>query len=258
MHIAIIGASGYTGCELFKILNKHKNITNINLYGYTSAGKKINDIFPELENVSKNLDIKPIAELSFDLDLYFLALPHGKSMTIAKSLLKVNKFVIDLSADFRIKSNDLYEENYGVSHECPEYLQDSVYGLADYNNADVYKKTTIIANPGCYPTSTILALKPLIEVANEQIISISTMAYSGTSGAGKTANEKFSLSEMYSNVKAYSVLNHRHQVEIEQAFGEFHFPYSFTTHLLPINRGIYTSHSIFLKDDSLIKNIISH
>jgi N-acetyl-gamma-glutamyl-phosphate reductase len=243
--IGIIGASGYTGFELVKIALKHKHISKIKLYGHSSSGQSYSKLYPELSGF--NCIIEAIEYIDFTLDVYFLALPHTKSIEIVEKLVKSYKCIIDLSADFRLNSKDLYDLVYHQNHTASELLTTKVYGLSEFVSSDKFKCASVIANPGCFPTVTLLSLLPLVKNFSNKINSISTVAYSGVSGAGKTSTADLSYSEMFGNTKAYSVLTHRHQPEIEQEL-QNNFPYSITMHLLPVKRGIYATHTIFLNE----------
>jgi N-acetyl-gamma-glutamyl-phosphate reductase len=257
MKVAIVGVSGYTGKELLSILHKHANVTEIKLYGQQSVGHTVWDIFPEFDHMIPNQHILPINEITYDDDIYFLAMPHGQSIDIVDDLLKKNKKIIDLSADYRLDDPKLAKEIYQLSYKNDRILENKIYGLTEI---ETKKKSNLIANPGCYPTATLLSLYPLIKNFSSFIENISTVAYSGTSGAGKKADQNLLLSEMESNVKAYNVLKHRHEPEIKQElkkYSDIEIPFVITMHLLPIKRGIYTSTSIFLNEkiefDSLFK-----
>jgi N-acetyl-gamma-glutamyl-phosphate reductase len=165
--------------------------------------------------------------------------------------------VIDLGGDFRLDTKELYNEWYGFEHSSAELLESKKYGLADIDN-NISTDTSFIANPGCYPTSIQLALIPLIKNYAENIISISSVSYSGASGAGKSAKTELLLSELDGNVKAYNVNKHRHQPEIEQELKKVGMisPFAFTTHLLPIARGIYSTSTIHLNSNISEEDII--
>ncbi len=245
--VGIIGGSGYIGKKLIQFCNSHPFVDAISVYAATTINKALHQIFPELQNQISNLIILDSNELSYSHDLYFTALPHGESLKYIPELIDKKKTVIDLSSDFRLNRLEDYTKWYKISHSFPSLLKNKVYGLADLFNNNEYKYN-LIANPGCYPTAVLLSLIPIVKYLSDDILSISTVAYSGTSGAGKSANTDLLLSEMYGNVRAYNVNSHRHQPEIEQMLFSFgsKFPFSFTTHLLPISVGIYSTSVIHL------------
>jgi len=245
--VGIIGGSGYTGKYLAQFCLNHPDIESVNVYGHSTAGRTLHKIFPELVNQFNDQPILDSANISFEHDVYFIALPHGEALNYVPALTEKNKVVIDLGGDYRLNDDEVYYEWYKINHTSPGLLQLKTYGLADYFGASFYK-SNLIANPGCYPTATLLGLLPLTEKFADNIMSASTAAYSGTSGAGKSGKTDLSLSEMDGNVRAYNVNAHRHQPEIEQMLKQFGFnsPYSFTTHLLPVSTGIYATTTVFM------------
>ena len=254
--VGIIGGSGYTGKYLIQFCLNHPEIDSISIYGNTTAGKTLHQVFPELLNQSNDYPILDSKNISFEHDVYFIALPHGEALKYVPVLIEKQKIVIDLGGDYRLNNANIYYEWYKINHTSPDLLQKKIYGLADYYNNSVYQ-SSLIANPGCYPTATLLGLLPLVEKFSHKIISASTSAYSGTSGAGKSVNPELSLSEMDGNVRAYNVNAHRHQPEIVQNLAKFGFtsPYSFTTHLLPVSTGIYATTTVFLDSDMSKENV---
>jgi len=256
--VGIIGGTGYTGKYLIKFLQKHKNVYAFDVYGKNNAGKKLYDLFPSFQGFVENKTVLPVNDISFEHQIYFVSLPHGESMNLIPALLNKNKKVIDLGGDFRLDDKELYDKWYGFEHKFPEYLKLKQYGLADINGS-LLKEADFIANPGCYPTSVLLGLYPLIKNFNDQVKNISVVSYSGTSGAGKKARADLLFSEMFGNVKAYSVNKHRHQPEIEQELKKIGFngDLSFTTHLLPVERGIYSTITVYLENEADKDEIIS-
>lgn len=256
LKVAILGGTGYTGKYLIQFCNNHPFIDIMHIYANTTAGENLYNIFPELIGGIENQTIKSITTVSADYDAYFIALPHGTSVEIISKLLSYDKLVIDLGGDYRLDSNKLCKEWYGFSHTNEALLQSKIYGLAEF--ADYSSGTKLIANPGCYPTAALLSLIPIIKYFEMEIISISVNAYSGTSGAGKKADANLLLSEMDGNVKAYNVNKHRHEPEIYQELskeGKIN-SFSFTTHLLPISRGIYSTASIHFNKLVKAENIM--
>lgn len=247
--VGIIGGSGYTGKKLLEFCSAHPFVERIKVYGNSTAGEKISSIFPDLLNVIEDSTVESVSNITFDSDVYFIALPHGEATYYVPLLISHNKKVIDLGGDYRLDNKNNYEIWYNLKHTSANLLDKKLYGLADYNSAD-YSSYNLIANPGCYPTATLLSLLPFVSNFSDEIVSVTTTAYSGTSGAGKSAKADLLLSEMDGNVRAYNVNNHRHQPEILQQLNKsgFNAPFSFTTHLLPISVGIYATTSIHLKN----------
>jgi N-acetyl-gamma-glutamyl-phosphate reductase len=246
--IGVLGGSGYTGKKLLQFCTKHPHVKEITIYGNTTAGKTIADVFPELDSIVKNSVIKSVDNISLEHDLYFAALPHGQALNYVPNLISAGKKVIDLGGDYRLDDPLVYQEWYKIEHTSPELLSEKIYGLADFSKVN-YSTHNLIANPGCFPTATLLPLLPVVKYFNQDILSISTIAYSGTSGAGKSPKSNMLMSEMYGNARAYNVNNHRHQPEIKQELAKagLNKPFSFTTHLLPVAVGIYATTSVHLE-----------
>ncbi len=248
--VGIIGGTGYTGKYLVEYCDKHPNIGNIEIYANKTAGMDLYSIFPVFVGVVENIEIKSVEDLSFDHDVYFISLPHGKSFEIVPELIAKGKNVIDLGGDFRLDNTDLYTEWYDMDHTYPNLLEEKLYGLADfYRDANFQRK--LIANPGCYPTAALLSALPISKEYSEAVEAISCVAYSGTSGAGKSAKTDLLMTEMAENAKAYNVNQHRHQPEITQELSKngYNGSYSFTTHLLPVARGIYSTNVFHLNKE---------
>lgn len=252
LKVAIVGASGYTGVELIRLLSNHPGVEITAVTSEQSAGKKISIIFPSLTNIFDNilepLDADVIAKKA---DLIFTALPHQKAMDVVPEFLKKGKKVIDLSADFRIKDHATYGAWY-EEHKAPELLKEAVYGLPELYREEI-KKARLIANPGCYPTSAILALAPLLKNKYIDPSTIIIDSKSGVSGAGRSASLDTHFTETNEGFKAYKVAEHRHTPEIEQELSLLaHSPVivSFTPHLLPVNRGILSTVYASLKKDA--------
>ncbi len=244
LKVFICGGSGYTGSELLRILALHDEVEIVGVTSEKSAGMKVSELFPAFfiynELKFESLNIEAIKNRA---DVYFLALPHGKSQQVAKELLDSGKKVIDLSADFRIKDVRIYEQWYKTQHMFPELLKEAVYGLPEIYREKI-KKARLIANPGCYPTSVILPLYPFLKNKLIDPCSIIVDSCSGVSGAGRKAEISLSYCEINEDFRAYNIAKHRHTPEIEQELG-FAFDSSitidFTTHLLPLNRGILST-----------------
>ena len=245
--VAIVGASGYTGEELVRLLLAHPNVDLVAATSRQSAGKTMAEIFPRLAHhiaatalKFSNSDPKQIAR---DAGLVFLALPHGLAAEFAKPLLAAGTRVVDLSADFRVKDANVYEDFYGHAHPAPDLLGRSVYGLPEIYR-DQIRGAQLVACPGCYPTSILIPLRPLIrrKAIDRKTIVVNSM--SGVTGAGRKAEVDYLFSECNESVRPYGVPKHRHLSEIEQELsllaGE-RIVIQFTPHLVPVNRGIVTT-----------------
>lgn len=242
----IINVTGYAGVELARLLHQHPQVELISVTGRSLVGEKLTDVFPHLADI--DLAIK--AELD-DVDIAFSALPHGSSAEALLPLIEKGIKVVDISADFRLKSATVYEEWYGVKHPAPELLEKAVYGLPELRREQV-KTANIVANPGCYPTSAILALAPAVkkDLIEKDIIVDSK---SGVSGAGRTLSMTVHYSEVNENTSAYALDGHRHMPEIMQ---ELSVPsIVFLPHLIPMTRGILSSCYAKLKNSASKEDI---
>ncbi len=242
LHVGIVGASGFTGLELVKLLLHHPLVEIDYLSARSHLGQSLSSVFPSLKSICEKT-IEPIEENKLcELDVVFLALPHGVSMEIACKLYgKVR--IIDLSADFRLPK-DLYETWY-KPHLCPHLIQEAVYGLPELNREKI-KHAKLVANPGCYATASILAVLPFLDIIESDIV---IDAKSGVSGAGKSLRDDLLFSEVACSFKAYSPAKHRHQPEIQSVLSSKHpVNVTFVPHLLPINRGILATAYAKIKD----------
>lgn len=238
---SILGATGYAGIELIRLLHAHPEVKILHMISQTYNGKAISEVYPNFLSVSDDIckDKQP-AEIAEQSDIVFVSLPHGVSMETVNKLRQGNCRIIDLSGDFRYKSVSTYEKWYNAKHSYPEILNESVYGLPELYR-DHIKTAKLVANPGCYTTCSILALAPLVA---EKIIdpeSIIIDAKSGATGAGRSVSQNLHFCEVHENIKAYGVATHRHTSEIEQELSILagkEISLSFTPHLLPIKRGI--------------------
>lgn len=257
LKISIIGATGYTGKELVKILMNHPKVELVYLTSSTYTGKNIDEVFPEflnkLDKKLTNLDSELISQNS---DLVFTALPHTVSMDVVPELLKKGVKVIDLSADYRIKDPAVYKEWYEKEHNkiSENLLSEAVYGLPEIY-LDKIKDAPLVANPGCYPTSIILGIAPLLKFKLVDPQGIIIDSKSGATGAGRKLSLGLHFSECNENFKAYKVVKHNHIPEVEQELTSIYFggdynkqiqqgaeiKISFTPHLLPINKGIFST-----------------
>jgi N-acetyl-gamma-glutamyl-phosphate reductase len=244
LKIAIVGASGYTGLELIRILHCHPEVAVTCLTSEQSAGKRISDIFPTLRGrcdvVLENLEPLRVAEKT---DIIFTALPHKAAMEVVPTFLKLGKKVIDLSADYRLTDPAVYGEWY-EPHVDPANLKKAVYGLPEVRRAKI-KGAKLVANPGCYPTSIILGLAPLLKNRLIDLSSIIADSASGVTGAGRAAKVDSLYCEVNEGYKAYGVGGvHRHTPEIEQELSLLaggHLKITFTPHLVPMDRGILST-----------------
>lgn len=246
---AIIGASGYSGAELIKILANHPKVEIKKLYGLSTVGEKISNIHKSLKGIFE-LTIEPFNNDDLDsIDLAFVALPSGQSMKIIPEIDKRGIKVIDLGGDYRLKNLDEFKKYYNLEHTSKELVEKAVYGLAEVNEENI-KTAQLIANPGCYPTSIQLALFPVLKNDLVECSFISINSYSGTSGAGKSVSQSMIFSEVNESVRAYKIFNHQHIPEVKQylkLFTSSEPNFTFVPHLLPVTRGIYTTVSLKLK-----------
>lgn len=249
---AVLGAKGYTGVELIKILNRHPEADIVFLGSRDEGQVSAANIVPELPRttdlVVEQIDEEKILNVS---DVIFLALPHTKAMYYVERFSGKGKVIIDLSADYRLNDISVYEKWYKVEHTSPEFTKESVYGLPEINRVQV-KTTDLVANPGCYPTSIILALYPLLKRGLIELKGIVADSKSGMTGAGKKASEKNHFCNVYENFQAYKVNKHQHMPEMAEVLsgvaGES-VDLSFVPHLLPIQRGILSTVYVQKKAD---------
>jgi N-acetyl-gamma-glutamyl-phosphate reductase len=246
LKVAIIGGSGYTGGELLRLLLYHTEVEITAITSEKSAGKAVAKIFPNLKDKTDLIfgNNNPAA-VSKNADFIFLCLPHCAAMDSAKAYLKYGKKVVDLSADFRLSDYKVYEKWYKEKHTAKDLLKKAVYGLPELYS-DKIKKASLVANPGCYPTSAILALAPLLKSKWAKGINppIIIDSKSGISGAGRGAEVAYLFTETNESVRAYKIGTHRHTPEIEQELGiaaKKNIKVSFTPHLIPMNRGILST-----------------
>lgn len=243
INIAILGGSGYTGLELLRILSNHQFSSVNAVTSRQYAGKAVADVFPSLRGFYDNLFFSDPAEFkSLKVDVAFCCLPHGASQEVVEGLLEGDNRVIDLSADFRIHDHEVYKAWYG-EHRCADILAEAVYGLPELHR-DMIKDALLVANPGCYPTGSILALAPLLRAGLIDADSVIIDSKSGVSGAGRGANLDTSYAEVANGFKAYKIGCHRHTPEIDQELtgvAGSQVNVTFTPHLLPVARGILTT-----------------
>ncbi|HUJ08595.1 MAG TPA: N-acetyl-gamma-glutamyl-phosphate reductase [Verrucomicrobiae bacterium] len=239
---AIVGASGYSGQELIRLLLRHSHVQISQFTSRQYAGKAVADVFPRFRGQVEANFIEPKAD-AIDAEAVFLALPHGVAAEFAPTLLGKGIKVLDLSADFRLKSAAVYKEFYAHEHPAPELLTESVYGLPELHR-DAIRKASLVACPGCYPTSIILGIAPALKKGLVKADGIVVTSLSGVSGAGRKVADEYLFTECNESVRAYGIPKHRHISEIEQELSLLagaSVVISFTPHLVPINRGIVST-----------------
>ncbi len=250
IRVGVLGATGYAGAELVRLLCAHKNVEITSLASKTYTGQKMSDVMPSLRGICDIVLEEADAEhASEKCDVVFTALPHGVSHKVIKELCEKGLKVIDLSGDFRYNDLNVYKEWYGVEHACPELLEKSVYGLCELHRDEI-KKSSLIGNPGCYTTCSILGLAPLLKEGIVETKNIIIDAKSGVSGAGRSLSLQTHFAECTETMKAYKVATHRHTSEIEQELSILaneEIILSFTPHLVPMKRGILVTEYANLK-----------
>ena len=242
LRVGILGASGYTGAELLRLLARHPGVEIRLLTADRQAGKPLGEIFPHLGGLALPLPVK-VAEADWSaVELVFCCLPHGTTQEVIAKLPTPLK-VVDLSADFRLADTASYAEWYGHAHLAPELQKQAVYGLTELAR-DAVAKARLVANPGCYPTSAQLPLIPLIEAGQIACDDVIIDAKSGVSGAGRDAKQQNLYAEVSEGIHAYGIASHRHAPEIEQGLSAAagrEVKVNFTPHLVPMSRGILSS-----------------
>jgi N-acetyl-gamma-glutamyl-phosphate reductase len=245
--VAIIGASGYSGEVLVQLLLNHPHAELVAVTSRQNAGQTLAQVFPKFASHPKSKTLRfsePNAELlAKQADIVFLALPHGVAAEYAVPLLNAGCVVIDLSADFRLKSADIYKDFYAHEHPAPDLLKKSVYGLPEIYRDEI-RKSLLIASPGCYPTSVLLPVIPLLKAGLVKSAGIIADSLSGVSGAGRKAEADYLFCECNESVRPYGLPKHRHLSEIEEQLSlaaKTQVTIQFTPHLIPVNRGILTT-----------------
>ncbi len=250
--VAVVGATGYSGIELLRLLSLHKDVTVVAASADKNAGLSLDSVIPSLKGFYK-LTCQKIDQLfDIDFDVVFLALPHEQSASVCRKFLKNNTIVIDISAAFRLKDVNLFKKWYGIE-TVPEFLGEAVYGLPEIKRKKI-KNARLIANPGCYPTGAIIPLVPFLKkgiIKNKGII---VDAKSGVTGAGRSPSQELHFPEVSDGFKAYKPASHRHIPEIEQELSEVTADtyITFVPHLVPINRGIFTTIYASVTEDKKI------
>ena len=251
IRVGIIGATGYAGGELVRILLNHKD-AKIVWYGSRSYIDKkyyqvYQNMFQLVDDICKDDNLE---ELAKQVDVIFTATPQGFLAGLLSEEILSQVKIVDLSADYRIKDVATYEKCYGIEHKSPQFIEEAVYGLCEINRDKITEKTRLVANPGCYTTCSILTAYPMVK---EGMIDVNTLivdAKSGTSGAGRGAKVPNLFCEVNENMKAYGVASHRHTPEIEEQLGyagNCQVTINFTPHLVPMNRGILATEYATLK-----------
>jgi len=248
--VSIIGASGYGGGELVRLLSGHPEVELVHLSAESRAGEAMADLYPNLRGftgaVTEATDPGRIAR---DSEIVFIALPNGKAMEMAPAIVPHAR-IIDLGADFRFRDAAVYERWYRQRHACPQLLDDAAYGLTEFRRAQI-RRARIVGNPGCYPTAALLAVLPLIQSGRVETSGIIVDAKSGVSGAGRTPTMGTHFSEVNENVAPYNVASHRHTPEMEQELALLTggpVAVTFTPHLVPMTRGILVTAYLRGKD----------
>ena len=242
LNVLISGSTGYIGIQLIKLLKKHKNVKIKYLCGNSSVGKKISHFDKSLNDKNLPSIVKFKKFFLKDVDLIFTALPNGEAQKLSNDLLPGNK-LIDLAADFRLMNCNNYKKWYKKKHKAKNNISKSLYSIPELNKYDL-KKFKIIACPGCYPTSVLLPLIPLIKKNLILLKNIIVDSKSGYSGAGRGVHKKYKDKNLYNSLSAYGVGNHRHNSEIEQEISKIcnkNYEISFTPHLIPMFRGILST-----------------
>ena len=256
INVLIAGSTGYIGVQLIKLLIKHKKINIKYLCGNNSVGKDISLYDKSLKNKNLPKIIKFKDYLLKDIEIIFTALPNGEAQLISKKLLKKN-ILIDLAGDFRLNKASLYLKWYKKKHKAPKLIKKSIYSLPELTGNKI-KKFQIIGCPGCYPTSVLIPLIPLIKKKLVRKDNIIIDSKSGYSGAGRGVHKKYKNKNLYESTSAYGIGFHRHNSEIEQMIKSYtnkKFKFTFTPHLLPMFRGILTTIYIDLAKGKTINNL---
>jgi N-acetyl-gamma-glutamyl-phosphate reductase len=248
--VAIVGASGYSGEELVRLLLRHPGVDLTAVTSRQYAGRTVAEVFPRFGSHPRARELRftePEAEaLARAAEVVFLALPHGVAAEYAVPLLKAGCRVIDLSADFRLRSAEVYQSFYGSEHPAPALLAEAVYGLPEIHR-DAIRSARLVASPGCYPTSILVPLVPLLRAGLVSVDGMLASSMSGVSGAGRKAEIDYLFCECNESLRAYGVPKHRHLSEIEEQLAlaaKGPVTLQFIPHLVPVNRGIHTTISV--------------
>lgn len=253
LKVGIVGGTGYTGVELLRLLAVHPNVEIALVTSRGEAGLPVADMYPSLRGFVDISFSDPVSANLTACDVVFFATPHGVAMSETPALITSNTKVIDLAADFRLQDVAVFEAWYKMPHSCPNHLKEAVYGIPELNREKI-KHADIIANPGCYPTTILLGLLPLLEKSYIDFSApIIADAKSGVSGAGRKANVPALFSEASDNMKAYGLNGHRHHPEIEAQLKQLvgsDIQFIFVPHLVPMIRGMLSTIHIKLTDSA--------
>jgi N-acetyl-gamma-glutamyl-phosphate reductase len=255
--VGIVGGTGYTGVELLRLLAGHPSTELVAITSRSEKGKPVSALFPNLRGIVDMPFTEPTVANLKDCDVVFFATPHGVAQNLVPEILAAGIRVVDLSADFRIRDIDIWENWYAQKHAAPQLVSQAVYGLPEFNRDEI-ADANLVACAGCYPTSVQLGLKPLLETGAIDVSDIIANSASGVSGAGKQANVATLLSEAGDNFKAYGASGHRHQPEIEQGLADMAgepVGLTFVPHLLPMIRGIHTTLYVDLIEDQDVQTL---
>lgn len=247
MRVGVIGATGYAGSEVLRLCASHGDLDVVLATGESNAGKRVAEHVPALAAAyPETVFAETNQVLTSDIDVAFVALPHGQSQKVVPQLVERSVSVVDLGADFRLKDGDDYLTWYGSAHLAPTLLASAVYGLVERHRKELVG-ATLIAVPGCYPTASILALGPFLDAELIERRGIIVNALSGTSGAGRATSERLQFSRLAGNAEAYGLLSHRHTPEIQQ---ELDAELLFTPHLVATSRGMLVTAYARVRDSS--------
>ncbi|MDX8396508.1 MAG: N-acetyl-gamma-glutamyl-phosphate reductase, partial [Mariprofundaceae bacterium] len=262
---AILGSTGYTGSELIRLIDAHPYFNIAHLGAHSQAGKKLSDVLPGIGGKTSHMTLASAdADIADDIQLVFTALPHAAAAKSVKKALDAGKKVVDLSADFRHKTHATYQEAYQTKHPHPELFEQAVYGLTEFSREQV-KSATLVANPGCYPTSTLLPLIPLLKEGLVDTKHIIVDSKSGASGAGRSAKTNLLYCEVNEGIGAYGLPRHRHVWEMEEWAEGFSAPQNsdspvnirFVPHILPMTRGMLSTLHLSGKNSETWHQILS-
>lgn len=260
MKVAIIGATGYGGAELVRILRHHPHVSIHSIHATSLHGEPLSNVYPHMQGlVNHKLQPADIDIIASAVDLVFMATPSGVAMKLAPEFLQKGVKVIDLSGDYRIKNQAIYEKWYGIKAADKDLLDSAVYGLTEWVDDVEISKTNLISNPGCYPTSALLGLAPLVKEKLIDEKSIIIDAKTGVSGAGKGISAATHFSETNDNLKVYKLNRHQHTPEVEQILQNWNSAVdfvTFTTHLVPMTRGIMSTIYATAKNSVKLKQLI--
>ncbi|MEQ8799786.1 MAG: N-acetyl-gamma-glutamyl-phosphate reductase [Salinisphaeraceae bacterium] len=243
LQVGIVGGTGYTGSELLRLLLPHPGVDVASVTSRAEAGRPLAEAYPHLRGITDLVFREPDAAALAGCDVVFFATPHAAAMHLVPELRAAGQRVIDLSADFRLRDPGLWAQWYGEPHACPDLIESAVYGLPE-RHRDSLRDAQLVACPGCYPTSIILAMLPLIEAGLADPARLVADAKTGVSGAGRTLKTPFLFGEMAESFKAYGVAGHRHLPEIRQVLGNVvggDVGLTFVPHLVPMVRGIHAT-----------------